>query len=133
MRPRLRPCWRIAINIQVMLALFAFAGWTGRALGAALADHDMKEIQVLIDRRLAEWQMERTRMELEQDKARRTALSSDYAPGDEQLCELLYNKEVAVCDRAALERLAAAAAHQRVEPSPVRARRGAASTAQVPR
>lgn len=137
LRPRLRPCWRIAIATPVILALLACAAWTASAVGRALAERDIKAIQARVAEVQAEIQAElraqREREQLEQDKARRTAWSNGYVPGDEQLCELLYHKEVARCDRAALQRLAADAAHKRVEQSPARTPRGAASKAKARR
>jgi hypothetical protein len=53
-------------------------------------------------------------LKMEQERARSAASSNAYVPGDEQLCELLYGREVAVCDRAALQRLAEGKAKGRV-------------------
>lgn len=108
MRPRLRPSWRVAIKISVLLSLLVFPTWAARVLGTALADRDialadrdMKEIRILADRRVAEMQAE---IEMERDKARRAAQSKTYALDDDpELCELLHGKPVAVCDSAALK------------------------------
>lgn len=138
MRSRLRPCWRIAIKIQVVLALLGGIVWAGRAVATALEEQAMKDMQVELkmerDKIQAELKMERDKMmqaelKMEQERARSAASSDAYVPGDEQLCELLYGREVALCNRAALQRLAEDAARKRLKPSPARPIRGAVGAA----
>src|SRR6185369_3754170 len=73
--------------------------------------------------------MMQAELKREQERARSAASSNAYVPGDEQLCELLYGRDVAVCDRATLQRLGEEAARKRLKPSPDRPLRGAAGQA----
>lgn len=124
LRSRLRPCWRIAIKVPVVLALLGWIAWAGRAVAIALEEQAIADMQ-------AEMATERDQrmLQIEQDRARSAASSNAYVPGEEQLCELLYGREVAVCDRATLRRLAEDTARERLKPSPARPIRGATSPA----
>ena len=118
-----------------MLVLLSSIVWAAGAVGTALAEQSMKDMDAELDKAIqAALKVERDKamqaeLKREQERARSAALNNDYVPGDEQLCELLYGRDVAVCDRAALQRLAEEAAHKRLKPSPARPIRGAAGQA----
>ena len=103
--PRLRPAWRVAGKAALALVTCAFVWGASRALAIVVADHEWKQVMIEVNR-------QRTEMELARDRERyeawRKASSDKYTESNE--CELLYHRDVAVCDLEMLQRLAAEAA-----------------------